>query len=563
MKTVTHGGSEVNRSRHQQWQRPLRAEAHAAFEILLREGFSERKAAESLGLARSTVQSWRAHAGSLDSTSELVSFLESPTGLAFLQQLTHALHLVFVELGGCGIRLVCKFLALTRLDRFVASSYESQRRLNVEIENSIVDFGRRERERLASKMPEKDITVAQDETFTSGLTLVAIEPESGYILLEEPASSRDAESWKAAMDKACAGFNCRIIQSTSDEAKGLIAYAESLLGVQHSPDLFHVQQELSRGVSPPLSAKLRAAERQVEGANASLAEAEQAARDYLKNIEERGPGRPPDLKKAIEEAKHLVRASETEVEKLKALKDKVTENIKGLGNDYHPVDLKSGKRCDGSIISEKLQKRIDSIRAIAESEGLVEHSLKRIDKAERVLPKMADTIDFVSNYVRQEVQKLGLTHAEAHAFHAKLLPAGYLDRLAGKTSKQDGQELREKAIQIIEPLYAEDAVFANWTLTAREGLKLEAERLARVFQRSSSSVEGRNGVLSFRNHGLRGIPTRKRQCLTVLHNFFIERGDGTTAAERFFGDRPGDLFQEILAKVDVPRRPRSPALKVA
>jgi hypothetical protein len=61
----------------------------------------------------------------------------------------------------------------------------------------------------------------------------------------------------------------------------------------------------------------------------------------------------------------------------------------------------------------------------------------------------------------------------------------------------------------------------------------QAQELAEVFQRSSSTVEGRNGYLSLRNHQLRGLDRpRKRECLTAVHHVFLTRPDGTTAAAR-------------------------------
>src|SRR6266705_3104834 len=66
-------------------------------------------------------------------------------------------------------------------------------------------------------------------------------------------------SWHTLMAQALAGLNCRVIQSTSDEAPGLLAYVEQHLGAHHSPDLFHVQHELSKAVSAPLAVKQRAA----------------------------------------------------------------------------------------------------------------------------------------------------------------------------------------------------------------------------------------------------------------------------------------------------------------
>jgi hypothetical protein len=90
-------------------------------------------------------------------------------------------------------------------------------------------------------------------------------------------------------------------------------------------------------------------------------------------------------------------------------------------------------------------------------------------------------------------------------------------------------------------------------------LKHKAKTLAEVFQRSSANVEGRNGYLSRRHHQLRGLDhPRKRACLTAVHNFFLTRPDGTTAAERFFGQKPRSMFAAILGAVEIPPAPLSP-----
>src|SRR5512142_2769781 len=81
---------------------------------------------------------------------------------------------------------------------------------------------------------------------------------------------------------------------------------------------------------------------------------------------------------------------------------------------------------------------------------------------------------------------------------------------------------------------------------------------ADLFQRSSSCVEGRNGQLSLRHHHLHQLSPRKLKVLTILHNYLIRRPDGTTAAERFFGAKPQDLFEDVLDRLDVPARPAAP-----
>ena len=57
------------------------------------------------------------------------------------------------------------------------------------------------------------------------------------------------------MSQAMQGMKAKIIQSTSDEGKALLAYAEHTLGVAHSPDIFHVQHELCKAVAAQLPSK--------------------------------------------------------------------------------------------------------------------------------------------------------------------------------------------------------------------------------------------------------------------------------------------------------------------
>ncbi|MGE3540500.1 MAG: DUF6399 domain-containing protein [Candidatus Tectimicrobiota bacterium] len=85
-----------------------------------------------------------------------------------------------------------------------------------------------------------------------------------------------------------------------------------------------------------------------------------------------------------------------------------------------------------------------------------------------------------------------------------------------------------------------------------------------MFQRSSAKVEGRNGYLSLRNHQLRGLDRpRQRECFPAIHHFFLTRPDGTTAAERFFGQKPRAMFAAILDAGELAPAPLSPPRKAS
>ena len=146
--------------------------------------------------------------------------------------------------------------------------------------------------------------------------------------------------------------------------------------------------------------------------------------------------------------------------------------------------------------------------------------------------------------------------------HAKLIPSSYLDRVAQMRSVSDGASLRGLAERLRASLCAPGGVLSALSPEAQDYLHVEAQRLAAVFQRSSANVEGRNGYLSLRSHQLRGLDRpRKREGFTTIHNFFLTRPDGTTAAERFFGQKLRSMFSAILDSVDLAPAPLSPLRK--
>src|SRR5262244_1554119 len=559
MGAVIQSQPQRNDARQAHWDRLERADLFAQYRALRTQGLFERQAAKELKVPRTTLQAWRIWHDSLDICAHVAEFFQSGPGLAFLHRLVIAFHLVCVEVGACGIRLVCLFLHLTGLDRFVAASYGAQQQVNRQVEQAIVAYGQTEPPRLAKDMPPKDLTVTQDETFTGGLCLITMDPERNFIILEQLAQARDHTTWNDLMAPALAQLNCRVIQSTSDEAPGLLAYVEHYLEAHHSPDLFHVQHELVKAVSGPMATKERAAHQAVTEATAQLERLQSDPQSASAEPAKRRPGRPPKDPMSLEHAEQALEAARREHARLAVQRAQVQASIRGIGHDYHFVDLERGVRRNARLIAADLQGHIDEVRTVAQHEGLSQSCLERIEKAERVVPKMQATIEFVSGYVRQQVAQLDLTPPASFAMHAKLIPSYYLERVAHTRTVRDGEPLRELAERLRAPLFEPDGVLSEWSSEAQDQLHDEAKRLAAVFQRSSSNVEGRNGYLSLRNHQLRGLDLpRKRACFTAIHNFFLTRPDGTTAAERFFGQKPRSMFAAILASVELAPAPLSP-----
>jgi Family of unknown function (DUF6399) len=67
-------------------------------------------------------------------------------------------------------------------------------------------------------------------------------------------------------------------------------------------------------------------------------------------------------------------------------------------------------------------------------------------------------------------------------------------------------------------------------------------------------VEVRKRRLSLYHHGQGPLSEVRLRALTAVHNYVLERGDGRTAAERFFGAKPRQVFDYLLERM--PELPR-------
>ena len=84
----------------------------------------------------------------------------------------------------------------------------------------------------------------------------------------------------------------------------------------------------------------------------------------------------------------------------------------------------------------------------------------------------------------------------------------------------------------------------------------KGKEMAEMFQRSSSCVEGRNGMISLNYHRFHRLNERSLKVLTIIHNFDARRSDGSTAAERFFETKHENLFESLVANVRIPKKPQ-------
>ena len=533
-----------------------RAESVAIAETRRAAGATHRAVAAELGVARSTLQGWCREVPRGDPPTSLAAFVRTPDGVSWLHRLVLAAHFIITLRAAGGTRLVSEFLELSGLSAFVGSSDGVQHGLNAALEAALVAVAAEQRAALASGMAPQQITVCEDETFHPGICLVAIEPVSNFILLEQYAADRTAATWTAALERACHGLAVEVIQSTADEAKALRHHAEADLAAHHSPDLFHGQQEVSKATSLALARDVRHAEARAAAARAQ-GEAARAAQQAFEARRPRPLGGPPACAARMDAASSELAQADVELARAQARQREAGELIRELGGLYHPYALETGQTQTVAHVAARFASVWERLRALAEAADLPNRARDRLAKAERLTVQWLATLTFFFATVTAKVEALALPSPLETAVLEQFVPALYLERAAARSANAETRHrVRATSTRLLDPLRQP----SHPLQTLEPGLLAPVEQVAGtcadLFQRSSSCVEGRNGQLSLHHHGRHRLSDRKLAALTAVHNFHLRRTDGTTAAERFFGHAPEPLFEQAIQRVLLPPRPR-------
>ena len=194
---------------------------------------------------------------------------------------------------------------------------------------------------------------------------------------------------------------------------------------------------------------------------------------------------------------------------------------------------------------------------LAEAADLPARARERLAKAQRLTTQLLATLTFFFATMQSKVESLNLPPIVEQAVITQLIPALYLMRVAERSTRAMARhQLRALSAQLLEPLRHPEHLLQRLAPEERVHIEQVAGECADLFQRSSSAVEGRNGQLSLYHHGSHRLSARKLAALTAVHNFHVRRPDGTTAAERFFGRAHTQLFEQLIAHVPLPPRPR-------
>jgi Family of unknown function (DUF6399) len=500
---------------------------------------SFREAANFLEVPNATMQSWRKRV----TTQELEEFFATPIGAAFLQRNVMAV-MKLMKCGPCGIRGVQEFLRNSGLSQFVASSEGALHNFWRRCEECIVEFGKAEEKRLASGMKHKKITAGLDEMFRGGRPcLVAIEVVSNYILIEKFTENRTAETWNKEMKGRLEGLNITIEQVVSDLCGAIRACTKEFKAV-HIPELFHAQYEISKATSASLASQARAVEKAL---NEISEKGQRLFQKPRKLIREERRQQELEIEAAIKHKEEL--KSECEIKSKR--REVVRSAIGEMGKIHHPIDLQTGEVQTAEKIKNRFDEQFRVIKQEAKAAKLGQSSLDRLEKAERAFGWIVSYLKYFFIFYMTFVSDLQLTFDQKRFFDEVVFPLSYLRMIWKRLPKK----LRIEVASVFKDLEAKIRE-GPWLEGLKDEWMKQGKSLAEMFQRSSSCVEGRNGVLSLNHHRFHRLNERSLKVLTIVHNYDVRRSDGTTAAERFFEAKHGSLFESLVLKVAIPGRPQ-------
>ena len=521
---------------------------------------SRRQFAQEHGIPATTFQDWIVQADSAEQDPDLAAFFRSQAGRLFLQRLLLALHLIFNLLNACGLRQLAFFLRLTGLDRFVASSYGFLHSFSTTLQDLLARYDEEERPRLTQAMAQRSdqprqIVACCDENFHHGPPcLVAVEPLSGFILAEEFQPHRDAATWKQTLQRATAALPVQVLVLGSDRAGALVACAQTLQA-RHLPDLFHDMREMAGPLLLPLQRHIDLHAKDLQ----QLVEKEEPV--FQARLEQcQSEQRHSDLQREAGEALTTIRILQVlvkqEQQSCEQRRDEALQALRGISEDAHPFDGHTGEAVTAEQLQQRLEQRQATLEQVVEQAQLGEKAQQALQQGRRLVGVLVATLAWFWLLVRQRVDSWDLSEQQETALYAWLLPGLYWQqRAASGRDAQQQRQYRELAQRLLAQAWSADSPLSQLPQEERVGLQRACWELLGLYQRSSSCVEGRNGRLSLQQHGHTRLSPKRLKALTTLHNYLSQRADGTTAAERFFAEKPLPVFDWLLQRMPPLPRP--------
>jgi len=500
---------------------------------------SIRSLADRTGLSKSSVHR---HLQAIDRRDRYPesSLWETEPGRAWLIRLMVATLFEFGLKRGVGAETLSEFFGRLRLEGNVGCSPSALRTVMHLLERLLLDTAAAWEQEGIAHGEIRPVIGAVDETFLQRMMLVLMDLATGYLLMEEVAADRSFATWFDRTNERLTTFGTQVLYMVSDRAKALIKLAHTGLRCPSIPDLFHLGHDLAKGYALGICGRLRQAKRELEHAKQGL--------EKLQKNTQADPVQSA-------QAQSRVAACVTAVHHWQEVGSAWRQHLANVSRILHPWRLLDSIRQTSKEVEEQLGAELKAIETLLETNGL---PMKKdtLAKVRKQLAGISALVDLWWQTVRQDLTQLAMTPRWTQWAEDVLLPLMYWQEQLRRTRHRGQKAQIALVLQAVEEAFARHACTRQLKPEVLAGWQAWAAEHAKAFQRVSSAVEGRNGYLSQMQHNHRGLPTRRYQVWTVLHNFDCRAADGTTPAARFFRRSFPDLFEHVLSQIDELPMPR-------
>jgi hypothetical protein len=499
---------------------------------------SIRSLADRTGLSKSSVHR---HLQAMDRRDRYPEslFWETEAGRTWLIRLVVATLFVFGLKRGVGAETISEFFDRLHLEAHVGCSPSALRRVMHTLERLVLETAAVWEQEGMAHGKIRPVIGAVDETFLQRMILVFMDLVSGYVLMEEVAADRTYDTWYDFVNGRLKTFGTEVLYLVSDRAKALVKLAHTGLGCLSIPDVFHLSHDLAKNYSLTIFNRLRQAKQALEQARQRLEALQSAQTDGVQ----------------VEQAQGLVEACETSAKHWQGVRSAYREHLSNLSRIIHPWRLVDSTHQTSQEVESQLHAELAALETLLKTNGL---PVKQgtLNKVRKQLAGVSALVDVWWQRVWHDVAPMAMTPRWSQWVEALLLPMMYWQEQLSRTRCRDQKAQIARALQSVQDAFERHPCTRKLTPEVLAGWTSWAAEHARAFQRASSAVEGRNGYLSQMQHNHRGLPKRRYQVWTVLHNFDCRASDGTTPAARFFRREFPDLFESVLSQIDALPLPR-------
>jgi hypothetical protein len=493
---------------------------------------SIREIADSTGIPKSSVHRHKKAIERRQQHGE--SYLwETKEGGQWLRLLVFGVIYCFGIKGGIGADSLSAFFHLLRLEERIGCSASALRELEVQIKEKIIAYGAEQAESCQGEQPI-GICVGADETFYGLPILVAIELGSGFIFSEAQCENRTYETW---WEQVSGWFNreqwdCRAL--VSDGAKALVKLAISGLGCPSVPDVFHLLYGLSKSMGTAIARQRMQLQKQQN------------------KLQERMAANPSQSNAALTAQSEDLHSQQQTLERDH---QDYLQSLHALSQRIHPFNLNTGESQLGLDLPDQLQAPLATLTRLSQTYAQTQ-SQAALSLWQRQIPHLSRAIHGWWLWVMESLSAQTQDPELQQWVLTSLLPWVYWHQQTQKTRQPQLKQGYQQAAQQAHECFLADGLTQTLSSQQQQQWLDWAIWICSKFQRTSSAVEGRNGYLSALHHANRGFTEQTLTVLTIIHNFDLQRDDGTTAAQRLFRKSFPNLFTSVVHSMGELPRPR-------